>query len=199
MKLIAHRGVVKNNIKENTLKAFKKAIDDNKYVGFELDIRQTKDKKFVIYHDLFYKDKFLSNCNYKEIKQLPKLTDVLKLQTNKIILIEIKDHKIDYHKFLNLIKKYSNKNIYIMSFHNNVIRKLKELKCPYKLGFLNYLINTEANYQYDFICYINSFINNKRINYCQKNNIELFSYAVINKKYINNKNIYYIIDDKLIS
>lgn len=198
MKLIAHRGVVNNKIKENTLAAFKEAVLNGKYVGFELDVRQTKDNRFVIHHDLIHKDKFISNYDYKEIKnEMPLLTDVLKLNTNKIILIEIKDYKINYEKFLKLLNKYSNKNIYVMSFHNSIISNLKELNCSFKLGVLNYLINTEVNYRYDFISYINSFINDKIKNYCYKHSIKLFSYAIHNKKQIVNKNIYYIVDEKI--
>ena len=199
MKLIAHRGVVNKDIKENTLKAFNAAIKDNKYVGFELDVRQTKDKKFVIHHDLLHNNKFISDYDYKEIKnEMPKLSDVLKLDTDKIILIEIKDYKIDYQLFLKLINKYFNKNIYVMSFHNNVIKRLEKLNCSFKLGVLNYFINTEVNYGYDFICYINSFINSKVIKYCDKHNIDLFSYAIYDKKQIINQKIYYIVDDETI-
>ncbi|MBQ4583390.1 MAG: glycerophosphodiester phosphodiesterase [Bacilli bacterium] len=199
MKLIAHRGVVTKDIKENTLAAFIKAIYDENYVGFELDVRQTKDKKFVIHHNLLHNDKFISNYDYNEIKtDIPLLLDVLKLDTNKIILIEIKDYKINYQSFIKVLNKYSNKDIYVMSFHGNVIKELKKLNCPFKLGILNYLINTEVNYNYDFICYINDFINDKIISYCHKHNIELFSYAIYHKKQIVNKNIYYIVDDETI-
>lgn len=198
MKLIAHRGIVNKNIKENTIMAFKEAINSDKYKGFELDIRQTKDQKFVVYHDLLYKDKFISDYSYKELKtKMPLLVDVLKLNTSKIILIEIKDYKINYKKLSQVLNKFHNKNIFIMSFHNNVIKNLKELNFPFKLGVLNYLINTETNYQYDFIGYIDSFINNKIIDYCHKHNILLFSYAIYSKKQLVNKDIYYIVDDKI--
>ena len=50
MKLIAHRGLTNENIKENTLEAFINAIENN-YDGIELDIRLTKDKKIVVLHD----------------------------------------------------------------------------------------------------------------------------------------------------
>ena len=49
---IAHRGKVTNLSKENTLEAFIDAINDPKYLGFELDIRTTKDKRFVFSNNL---------------------------------------------------------------------------------------------------------------------------------------------------
>ena len=51
-KLIAHRGSHKF-AKENSLFSFFNAINEN-YYGFECDVRQSKDKKFYIYHDMLY-------------------------------------------------------------------------------------------------------------------------------------------------
>ena len=47
MHLIAHRGLTNNNICENTLKAFKNALNNN-YDGIELDLRKTKDNIIVV-------------------------------------------------------------------------------------------------------------------------------------------------------
>ena len=44
MNVIAHRGLISPDIKENTLESFLNAIR-NGYDGIELDIRHTKDKK----------------------------------------------------------------------------------------------------------------------------------------------------------
>ena len=41
--LIAHRGLVKEGVKENTLQAFLGAIKSKKYTGFELDVYTSKD------------------------------------------------------------------------------------------------------------------------------------------------------------
>ena len=56
MKLIAHRGLTNNIIKENTVLAFNNAIK-NGYDGIELDIRKTKDNKILI--KLFFINSFL--------------------------------------------------------------------------------------------------------------------------------------------
>ena len=44
-----HRGLVNNNFKENTLKAFKYSFK-RKY-GIETDIHATKDNEFICFHD----------------------------------------------------------------------------------------------------------------------------------------------------
>ena len=50
MNIYAHRGLFDNKkIVENTISAFKKALLDN--LNIELDIRVTKDKKIIVFHD----------------------------------------------------------------------------------------------------------------------------------------------------
>jgi len=195
---IAHRGLVKNGIKENSIEAFKAAIDSNKYCGFELDVRVTKDKVYVIYHDMLFKGKLVNNVLYKEFKKehIPKLSDVLKLNTDKIIMIEIKDFNIDVIKLSKILNKFNNKNLYISSFNNKILLKLKPYLNNIKIGSLNYILNSLDNYSsYDFICIINYLITPKIIEYFKANNIELFSYGISNKNNIKYKNIFYIIDE----
>ena len=65
--LIAHRGLVKKGIIENTIPAFLGAIDSDKYVGFELDIYTSKDKEFIVHHDPLLDSKLIWNYEYKEL------------------------------------------------------------------------------------------------------------------------------------
>jgi len=51
MKYIAHRGLV-NNTNDNSYLSLKKALESPKYIGIETDLRTTKDKKIILYHDL---------------------------------------------------------------------------------------------------------------------------------------------------
>lgn len=103
--LIAHRGYfdLKENIPENSIKAFEKAIK-YKYI-IELDVYLTKDNEIVVFHDNNLKracgiNKDIEHCTYKELKRLylfntsskiPLLKQVLELVNNKVpIIIEIK-------------------------------------------------------------------------------------------------------------
>ena len=105
--LIAHRGYYNNKkgIPENSVMAFKKAIDNNYLI--ELDVRLTKDKKLVVFHDDNLKrvcgvNKKVKDLTYKELLKynlcdttlkVPLFSDVIKLVNGRVpILIETKYH-----------------------------------------------------------------------------------------------------------
>ena len=158
LKLIAHRGLRSQTIKENTIEAFKNAIENQNCAGFEFDIRKTKDNQFIVCHNAFVKKDWIKKKNARYLQKkyhLPLLEEVLALQTTKLFLIEIKDAQIPYTNLLKIINKYQDKNLYITSFHNKVIEQLKEKKIPAKLGILNYILNSKEEYPYDFICLLN--------------------------------------------
>lgn len=192
---IAHRGLVKKGIIENTLPAFIGAINSSKYSGFELDIYTSKDKEFVVHHNPLIDSKFIWNYTYKELKNkgVIKLNDVLKLKTDKIILIEIKDINIDINKLTKLLNKYQDKNIYVMSFFNSVIKKFKNP--TFKVGILNYVLNSTSTYPYDFIGILYDVANEHMINSLKKLKLKVFLYALNKKDKYLFKDVYYIIDD----
>ena len=195
MKYIAHRGIHTNKQNENTYAAFKD-IEQSNFVGFEADIRVTKDNVFVIYHDPFYKGKLVKNLYYKEMNVLT-LRELLQIKTSKIVLLEIKDFNINVNKLLKLLNK-SSLNIYLMSFDKRIIEKLYNTHSKYKLCILNYVINSEENYKYDFICLLNSIITSNIIDYFSKRKIKIIGYGIVNVKNIHYQNLTYIIDnDKL--
>ena len=136
MKKIAHRGLPSDHVKENTLAAFQNAIKSRDYDGFECDIRTTKDHVFIIYHNLFLGSEYIGNLKWEDIKdkQIPTLEEVLKLKTEKIMLLEIKEPNLDVKKLKKLLEKYPNKNVYIDSFDKKIIKKLKKENPPCKLG-----------------------------------------------------------------
>lgn len=194
---IAHRGLVTKINKENTLEAFNSAIASSKYAGFELDVYTSRDGYFVINHNPLVDGKFIWKTNYKTLKKkgLIRLEEVLKLDTNKIILIEIKDINIDIEKFTKLLNKYKNKNIYVMSFFNSVISKFQNVS--FKIGVLNYVLNSTSTYNYDFIGILYNIANKHMIDSLKKLDIEVFLYALNKKdKYVYD-GVYYIIDNWL--
>lgn len=193
--LIAHRGLVKKGITENTLPAFLGAINSPKYAGFELDIYTSKDNVFVVHHDPLINGKFIWNQTYKELRKkgVIKLVDVLRLKTDKIILIEIKDVNIDIVRFSKLLAKYQDKNIYVMSFFNSVIKKLKSPS--FKIGILNYVLNSKAEYTYDFIGILYPIANDHMIASLKESNIEVFLYGISKNDPLLWEDIYYIVDE----
>ena len=191
MNFIAHRGLWSKTIKENSYEAIINGLNSNSYIGIETDIRVTKDGIFILYHDHLYKGSLVKNTIYKKIKNdTCKLEDILKIKSNKIFLLEIKDFQIDIKKFLKLLNKYK-RNIYIMSFDTKIIEKIKNYNSNYKLGVLNYILNSDSDYNFDFICLLDAFSSNLIIENFKKRNIEVIIYGTIKP----NQNLTYIIDD----
>ena len=73
-----HRGLIKRNLVENTIKSFKNSI--KRGYGIETDLHITKDKQIVCFHDFNLKHKFKRLNN--NIKHRYKKYRVLKNQIN---------------------------------------------------------------------------------------------------------------------
>ncbi|MFA7076080.1 MAG: glycerophosphodiester phosphodiesterase family protein [Candidatus Izemoplasmatales bacterium] len=135
---IAHRGFhsLDKSIPENSLLAFKKAIDYG--YAIELDIHILKDGNVVVFHDndlkrICKKDWFINEVTYDQIKDLhllntnekiPLLTDVLSLVDGKVpLMIEFKprgDYTSLCEAFMVLIKGY-NGPYAIQSFNPKIV------------------------------------------------------------------------------
>lgn len=196
--LIAHRGL-KKEASENTLEAFQKSINNSFYSGFECDVRTTKDHIFVICHNPIYKGKIISLTNYKEFKKdnLPTLENVLKLKTNKIMILEIKEINCDINRLSIILQKYDYQNIYVMSFYNKIINNLSLKNLKIKVGVLNYVLNSENDYQnYDFICLLESIMTSNLESYFTCQNKEVFIYGIHNLEKLTKeyKKSYFITD-----
>ena len=190
MKLIAHRGLWSKDVKDNSYEALKNGLESNKYIGIECDIRTTLDNKFIIYHNSLYNGFLVRNTYFKDLKNISLLEDLLKIETDKIILLEIKERDINKQKQLKL-QNQEERNFYIMSFHNNVILELRDLNSNYKYGVLNYILNSKSDYDLDFICLLDGITTDKLIKNFTKRGIEVIIYGTIKLK----KDVKYIIDD----
>lgn len=200
LKLIAHRGIHKNGVQENSIEAFKEAIQNENCAGFEFDIRTSKDGVFVVHHDLFLDSKLIRFLDSKELKEkykIPTLEEVFKLKTEKIMLLEIKEANLDTEKLAKLINMYPNTNLYIDSFDNKIIKKIQKEKTHAKYGVLNYVLNSEESYRdYDFIGLLSGVITDDLIKFFVNKKIEIFIYGITNKNKIGEYNdVFYIVDD----
>lgn len=142
MKYIIHRGITSKIIKENSYTAIKKAIFDNETMGVEFDVRLTKDNVIVLSHNSILGTSYIENMNYKDIlkrKYLTTLDMVLNINTNKILLIDIKVNN-NYKLFGDVLSdslKDINKNIYLVSLDRKIIKYLKK-KVKYKVGIISF-------------------------------------------------------------
>ena len=144
-------------------------------------------------------NKLIKRVNYKELERynVPLLESVLKLDTEKIIMIEIKDPNMDIEALRKLLEKYQDKKIYLMSFYNNVIKEFLKLSHTCKCGILNYGFNHEYSYnEYDFICILDFSLTDNIIEYFRRRKIEVFSYGLLTNKLNIKEYVNYIIDNK---
>ena len=202
MHLIAHRGLTSKDIKENTLEAFRNAIN-NGYEGIELDIRKTKDNKIVVIHDkyinrtsngsgninkLLYKELLKYNFgSKKKHSKIPLLKDIVKNINNTNIFIELKE-KINRDELDSILKKNNTNKYYIMSFNKEYIDNL--LGIEYNLGLINYVFNSIIDYnKYNFILVLEDLFNKDIYNYFKEKNIEVILYNLRGNINIKNKDI----------
>lgn len=142
--IIAHRGASKLAGTDNTIESFSLAIS----LGadfVEMDVRQTKDKKLVVFHDDIIDDTPIKFLTYDELNQkakdkgylVPLFEDVLKLCQGKIKLdIELKETGYEF-KVLSLIKKYFSYDTFmIKSFLDTAVKKVELLDKKVNTGLL---------------------------------------------------------------
>lgn len=135
---IAHRGIQRSDVIENTIPAFSLAI--SKGVPIELDIHLLKDGNLVVYHDdnlrrLNVINRNIESYTYDELKEvvfpntdihIPLFEDVLELVDGKVlIVVEIKKSNCakyyDYCKrVVSVLSKYKY-NFVIKSFDVRIV------------------------------------------------------------------------------
>ena len=190
---IAHRGYCKH-YNSNTLNSIKDAINNN-FDMIEIDIQLDKHNKIIVYHDIYYNDKKVETCSYKELQH----------ENPELLLLSTLFKEIDYKKIkLYLDLKGSDKlayelhsffikmnidttNIWIASFNLNHIDILSKKHRGYNLGLIS-----ENNFTIDILTYITSkynlkiivfgwtILNENTVRYLQNRNIKVFVYTIDN-------------------
>lgn len=149
---IAHRGLHTGQIiPENSYLSFKKAIEKN--YAIELDVRMTKDKKIVVFHDknllrLCSNKRKIDSYNYKELNDkflyntnetIPLLSDILELINGRVpILVEIKNYgKVgEFETILSKILENYSGEFAVCSFNIHVITWFKKYRPSFVRGFI---------------------------------------------------------------
>ncbi len=202
MKYIIHRGITSKKNSDNSYMAIKRAISDTKSTGVEFDIRLTKDNKIVLSHDSVLGINYIENMYYRDIikyKYLTTLDKILDIDTNKILLIDIKvnnNYKLLGDTLLNIINT-SSRNIYLMSFNKKIIKYLNK-KTKYKKGIISFFYRYNK-YPLTILNY--KTISNKKLKGIKNKEIFLWTFsspleAIKLSKKIDNDNSYYYIINK---
>lgn len=147
---VAHRGLWGEEIIENSLTAYRNAVE--KGYPIEIDLYVTKDGKLVSFHDSTLKrmtgaDGYIYEKTLAELKQLqllgtderiPTFDEVLEIAENKVpLLIEIKDQpdKTIVEKTVERLKSYKGE-FALQSFNPLYIKKVKKLAPQFIRGIL---------------------------------------------------------------
>jgi len=141
--IIAHRGA-SSLARENTIEAFKKAIE----IGvdmIEFDVRRTRDQALIVHHDELMEGKPIIELTYDEISKMaigkgfsiPTFEEVLKCTSGKIKLdVEIKEEGYE-KEIVELLVKYFKKDQFVVtSFYDSCIRKIKDDYPDIKTGLI---------------------------------------------------------------
>lgn len=193
--LIAHRSLDNHNYPENSLLGAIDCLTKDYISGIEIDVRITKDKKLVMYHNLLYNLNGINKLYYKDLKDIDLLEDLLKkIKSNKIILLDIKCETNNYQALVKCLIKLLNKyplNYYICSFNYQLIKDIRG-KINYPIGiFITDLINKNKSYahlsflalsknSYEDVDYKLKFvwtINNKK-------DLDKYEYIITDKAYL---------------
>ena len=79
-----------------------------------------------------------------------------------------------------------------MSFDSRVIEKIRKISRKYRLGVLNYILNSDSDYNFDFICLLDVISSDFILSSFKKRGIDVIIYGTIKI----DKNLTYIIDDE---
>lgn len=140
--VIAHRGVTENNKHENTICAFKEAIEMN-LDAIELDIHRTSDGVFVVHHNPDVNEILISTLKFDELKNIelkysiPTIDEVIDVCTNNIYLdIELKEEGYEVEFVKHILKFISYDQFSIRSFCDKSIKIIKKYDKRIRTGLL---------------------------------------------------------------
>ena len=140
--MIAHRGVWGNGVPENSLAAFEQAIELGADM-VELDVRRTRDRELVVFHDAELAGAPVASLTRSEIEGLaevlpPLLEEALELARGRIALdVELKeDGYVD--ELADLLSGFaaSGGDLIVTSFVDPVLARLTELTPQLSRGLI---------------------------------------------------------------
>ena len=161
LKGICHRGLHNDQYTENSMSAFKNALDH--HMALELDVHLTKDNELVVFHDslterVTKKVGIIEDLTLEEIKsdyrllngeQIPTLKEVFDLIKEQVpIVVELKVYRKNYKPLVKRVKEElkcikDKKNIVLISFDPRALFPFKNS------GFMRQLLVTsDPKYRY---------------------------------------------------
>jgi glycerophosphoryl diester phosphodiesterase len=145
---IGHRGA-RAYAPENTIASFKKALEIG-VDAVELDVRKTKDNQLVVIHDEDIKrttdgEGLVCKLTLKQIKgfsgeggeKIPTLEEALDFLDKKVkVFVELKEEGIEERVLKVVHDRGLEKNVVIVSFLEDALRKVRELDGEIETGLI---------------------------------------------------------------
>jgi glycerophosphoryl diester phosphodiesterase len=145
---IGHRGA-RAYEPENTLSSFRRAVELG-VDAIELDVRKTKDNEIVVIHNSDVNKTTdgsgaVSDFTLEEIKRfvtekgehIPTLEEVLDAVGKRVkVLVELKETGIEENVLDLIQRKRLIENVILISFHEDVLRKVRELNDTVTTGLI---------------------------------------------------------------
>lgn len=145
---VGHRGA-RAYEPENTLRSFQKAIELG-VDAVEFDVRKTKDNHIIVIHDPDIKrttnsEGLVSNLTLQQIKnasiekdeKIPTLEETLDFIDKKVkMFIELKEAGFEEQVLELIRKKELEKNVVVVSFLEEALRKFRELDSKIETGLI---------------------------------------------------------------
>ena len=199
-KILAHRGYTSGGV-ENSIGSLKAAAEFNPdYV--ELDIQETKDNEFVVFHDsnlsrLSNRNETIKELTLEELQEveikaegfkdtIPSLRDFIKTSKdlNIKLLVEIKPTGNESPNMvlnlINLLKEEGvEKDYLIQSLDLEILKEVRKVSPEIKLGHvIGFNIGSLPDYGFDFIVLEEFSINNKILKEAREKEIDLFVWTI---------------------
>ncbi len=217
MIIYSHRGESKY-APENTMSSFYLAYFVNGD-GIETDLRKTRDDELVLIHDktidrtsnysgriIDYNYKDLLNMDFGNKKysneKIVKLEEFLKNFGDKKIQLYLEIKESGYEKLIiDKINNYNLKNLTLISFKYDVLKKLRKLSDDVNLGWLIYDLNESVlkdckNIKLNHVLCTSICLEKKEVEILKKNNFIVCAWGIINKHDI--KKLYEMGVDRII-
>jgi glycerophosphoryl diester phosphodiesterase len=145
---IGHRGA-RAYEPENTLRSFERALKIG-VNAVELDVRKTKDSNLIVIHDADVKkttngEGLVNELTLDQIKdfstekgeKIPTLKEALDLLDKRVrVLIELKEEGLEEEVLRLVHEKNLGKNVILVSFIEEVLRKVRELDKTVETGLI---------------------------------------------------------------
>jgi glycerophosphoryl diester phosphodiesterase len=134
--IVAHRGAPSDS-RENTIESFEKAIALGADM-IEFDVRRTKDKVLIAYHDESIQGRPVRELTFETIRQvardqgsdIPTVEEVLRFTRGKIKLdVELKEEGYE-KETVELISRYFEKDQFVISSFNDASLKIMKKDYP---------------------------------------------------------------------